>query len=210
MIEEKNENEKAMTEVNRSLKSLNDLTLNRLLRFSFHAFSGVFASLFYFYTGYILYKNDDKLKDKGVIKYIFIFILVNFIRMILTYIVMKDDPNNRELIRWYSSFGLIVIICLYITTRNIMNKIRVNKISESIISHISKLTLYIYLFHCTIISIIDCRNINVFLLQKFNNHVIYFCVYTFIVFLVSVIISEFILLFIYLYNKIIIKISNKV
>lgn len=188
----------------------NDISLNKLFLFSFHAFNGVFASLACFYTGYILHKNDDKLDNKSLIKYFLIFVFVNLIRMIFTYIVMKGDPSNRELLKWYSSFGLIVVICLYMITRNIFIRINVNKISEKILLHFSKLTFYIYLVHCTVIRIIDSRGINIFLLQKFNNHVVYFCVYTLIVFIISFIISEFILLLIRLYNKLFSKRKKKI
>lgn len=181
---------------------INDLSLNRLMQFSLHGLNALFASLIYFYSGYLLYKNNDKLTDKKVIKYIILFTVVNVIRALCAYFVLKNQPDCRELLKWYTSFGLIVCICLYMLTRNIMNKIKIKNIHTKILQHFSKLTLYIYLVHCNVIYIVDSRDINKYLLNKFDNHIIYLLVYTLIVLVVSFIISELIILIIYLINKI--------
>ena len=180
---------------------LNDLSLNRLLSFSHHAFQGVFSALIFFYTGYLLHKNDKDIKDKGFIKYIVIYIIINLIRAIFVYIILKNHPTNRELIRWYTSFGLVVSISLYMFTRNFIDRIKLNNISKKIISNLSKITLYIYLVHCNIMSIIKARGYNLILMNKFNNIYIYFAVYTIIIIITSIILSELILVISYIFKK---------
>ena len=180
---------------------LNDLTLNRLLVFSHHAFQGVFSSLIFFFTGYLLYKNNNDIKDKGIIKYILIYIIINLIRAVFAYLVLKNDPNNRELLKWYTSFGLVVGISLYMFIKNLSDRIKFNDISTKIISHLSKLTLYTYLVHPNIILIIETRGYSVLLMNKINNIYIYFIIYILIVSIISIIISELILLISYLFKK---------
>lgn len=181
---------------------LNDISLNKLLTLSLHGTTALIASLFFFFTGYLLYKNNDKIRDKEIIKYIIIFVITNGIRGVCSYLVLRENVECRELLKWYSSFGLVSTVSIYMIIRNIMSKITVDDVGNAILKHCSKLTLYIYLVHCNVMYVMDYRGISSYLLIKSKNIIVYLILYFLIVFVVSCTISKIVLFIKYIFNKI--------
>ena len=182
---------------------INDLSANNLLELSHHSINGVFTASLFLYSGYLLHKNSYIfLKKQNILKGIILFFSINTIRALLICIAIQKHPSYKTLISWHTSFALIGSFALYIFALNINNLLKNNSFLNKCIIHIGTKTMNIYLVHILVLNYLYSKSIPNYILNKFNNlkynEIIYEILYTTIIFICSLIISEIITLIKYI------------
>ncbi len=190
------------------LMLLNDITLNKLFLFSHHMMNAVFPSIIFIYTGYLLYKNPPKNHDRNLIKsflWLFVFMIVNLIRMGFIYNNYGANSNTLALVKWYTSFSLVNVISLYYFSYYLF----INLKESRIFSYIGKSTFIIYLIHYMVFRYYNKIGIHHKILSFVNEStIIYQVLYTVLVFITSFILSLVISLIIKILSKMIIYVKN--
>ena len=174
---------------------INDIGKNQLMNFSHYGINGIFGAILFLLLGYILYKNKEKIKNKKSIAIIcaILFIVINILRSFILYNNIIIDLDDRHVVFWYSSFGFINSIMIYYIVSCFFSKTDSKRINI-IIENIGNNVFYIYIIHPIVILFLNSYAIRERILGNLSmingEAIIFEIVYTFIVFSLSLILTE--------------------
>ncbi len=176
-----------------SLLVFNDFTGNQALAFSHHGLNAAIPSAIVIIWGNVLYRNKERLFNKKFLWLIasVCFILLNILRM---FIILKT--NSRSVLYWFTSFGLMCGIFVFILSYTIGNWLKNKKVISSLIAWLARYTFFIYLVHILVIGLLKRYRIPTMFFERLSFYTEGFvleCLYTvslvFIVFLLSLFVS---------------------
>lgn len=180
--------------------------------FPLSSFSLIAAAPLYYIIGYELSINEMLMKQYkkcfGIVS-IILFFVFNCIRCCMQYKLYQLDNMNEYYLYWYSIFGYICAVCLFIGI--LMLDIKNNFVSR-VINYLGKRTFGIYLVHWLVMMKLDAlgiKNIIVQWMLSSKNNLLSVVAYTMIYGIVIFVCSWFIMLILDLLKYIIRYCMNK-
>ena len=132
---------------------INDITVNKLLGLNHLLANGVIGAGIFVIAGAVLYENKEKFirNYKYGLLGIGLFFISNIIRVYaVRYYYEAYYTNHLE--AWYTSFGFINVISLFMVIFGFSGYIKVSDKMRNFIGHFAKVTFYIYLIHILVVN----------------------------------------------------------
>lgn len=126
---------------------INDIFKNETLGFSHQALYALLPASIIVLYGHILSRHLSAICSKvSFLVPLAIFILANAARVAIVYFNASEGNNNKQILYWYSSIGIICAICITVLCSKIFNRAKSDDtIPQNVIRFLSSYTFPIYL-----------------------------------------------------------------
>lgn len=180
-----------------SMLIFNDLSFNGFFEFSHHTFGGMIGGAIWVLIGDIVYRNREKINFVCGIMGLTIFVGINFFRAFIQYKCYFREDITDEPLFWYTSYAVISVLGISMFVFGCLNFLD-NTFFSIIINHIGKMTFPVYIVHMCIRDFLNSKGYNAKIILRFGNGGLgilkYEIVYTLMIFLLSLFVSELLFL----------------
>ena len=185
---------------------INDITHNELFQFSHHSLNAVVPASLLIIYGHIFYLYRNVILDNRIIGKCScvisaaLFFLVNFIRTYIQISRINRGYNDKYIMYWYTSLGIVAAVCVLIFSLAVLKSSPGDGGAIKIINVIGSNTFYIYLFHLMIRDALNGHGfagfLNGLITEKFSinsiGELLYSVIYILTVFVICLCISLFV------------------